>query len=51
MQGGGMELLNQENIRKVGEKKTYKHLNILEVDVIKQVDMKEKKLKTISQEN
>ena len=32
----GMELPNQEKIRKLGEKKTYKYLSILEADTIKQ---------------
>ena len=31
----GVELLNQEKIRTVGEKETYKYLVILEVDTIK----------------
>ena len=33
----GMELPNQEKIRTLGEKKTYKYLGILEADTIKQV--------------
>ena len=37
-----MELLNQEGIRKLIEKETYKYLNILEADTIKQVEMKGK---------
>ena len=36
----GMELPNQDKIRTLGEKETYKY--ILEVDNIKQVEMKEK---------
>ena len=36
----GMELLSQEKIRTIGEKKTYKYLGILEADTTKQ--MKEK---------
>ena len=38
----GMELPNQDKIRTLGEKETYKYLGILEVDSIKQVEMKEK---------
>ena len=41
----GIELPNQEKIRMLGEKKTYKYLEILEADTIKQVEMKEKKIK------
>ena len=37
-------------IRTLGEKETYKYLGILEADTIKQVEMKEKNLKRISQE-
>ena len=37
-----MELPNQEKIRPLGEKETYKYLGILETDTIKQVEMKEK---------
>ena len=40
-----MELLNQEIIRTLEEKETYKYLGILETDTIKQEDIKEKKLK------
>ena len=36
---GGMEPPNQDKIRTVGEKKTYKHL---ETDTIKQMEMKDK---------
>ena len=32
-------------IRSLREKETYKYLGILEVDIIKQVEMKEKKIK------
>ena len=42
---GGMELQNQDKIRTLGEKETCKYLGILEADTIKQVEMKEKKLK------
>ena len=38
----GMELPNQDKIRMLGEKETYKYLVILEGDTIKQVEMKEK---------
>ena len=37
----GIEWLNQERIRIFGEKENYKHLEILEADTIKQVEMKE----------
>ena len=33
----------------LGEKETYKYLGIFESDIIKQVDIKEKKLKRVSQ--
>ena len=35
-----VELLNQEKIRMLGVKKTYKYLGILEADTIKHVEMK-----------
>ena len=38
----GMELLNQDKIRALGEKETYKYLGILKADSIKQVEMKDK---------
>ena len=38
----GMELPNQDKIRTLGEKETYKYLGILEADTIKQVEVKEK---------
>ena len=47
----GMEQPNQEKIRMLGEKETYKYLEIQEADTIKQVKMKEKILKRVSQEN
>ena len=47
----GVELLNRVVIRTLGEKETYKYLGILEADTIKQVEMKEKKIKTVSQKN
>ena len=34
-QTNGMELPNQDKIRKLGEKETYEHLGILESDTIK----------------
>ena len=37
----GMELPNQDKIRTLGEKETYKYLGILEAHTIKQVEMKE----------
>ena len=37
----GMELLNQDKIRTLGKKETYKYLGILEADPIKQVEMKD----------
>ena len=40
-----IELPNQEKIRTLGEKQTYKYLGILEADTIKQVETKEKNLK------
>ena len=46
----GIELPNQEKIRTLGEKETYKYLAILEADTIKQVEMKEK-IKRVSQKN
>ena len=38
----GMELPNQDKIRTFGKNETYKYLGILEVDTIKQVEMKDK---------
>ena len=38
----GMELASQDKIKTLGEKETYKYLGILEVDTIKQMEMKEK---------
>ena len=35
---GGMELPNQDKIRTLGEKETYKYLGILEANTIKQVE-------------
>ena len=37
-----MELPNQDNIRTVGENETYKYLDVLEANIIKQVEMKDK---------
>ena len=47
----GIELLNQERIRTLGEKKNYKYLGILEANTIKQAEMKEKNNKKVSQTN
>ena len=41
----GMERPNQDKIRTLGEKETYKYLGILEADTIKQVEVKEKERK------
>ena len=38
----GMEIPNQDKIRTLGEKETYKYLGILEADTIKQVEIKDK---------
>ena len=38
----GIELPNQDKIRTLGEKETYKYLGIMEADTIKQVQMKDK---------
>ena len=38
----GIELPNQEKIKMLREKETYKYLGILEADTIKQAKMKEK---------
>ena len=46
----GVELANQEKIRTLGEKEIYKYLGILKADTIKQVEMKEKIKKSISEE-
>ena len=52
MKSDRQHILNQEKIRTLGEKETYKYLGILETDTIKQVEMKEKKIKKrIYQEN
>ena len=40
-----MELPNQDKIKTLAEKETYKYLGILEADTIKQVEMKAKILK------
>ena len=47
----GIELLNEEKIRTLREKEMYKYLVILEVDTIKQAEMKGKIKKWISLEN
>ena len=41
----GIELPNEDKIRTLGEKETYKNLGILEADTIKQAQIKEKILK------
>ena len=41
----GVELLNQVIIRTLGKKETYTYLEILEADIRKQIEMKEKKKK------
>ena len=46
----GMEPPNQDKIKTLGEKETYKYLGMLEADTIKQVEMKEKIRKNISGE-
>ena len=38
----GIELPNQDKIRTLAEKETYKYLGIIEADTIKQVEMKNK---------
>ena len=38
----GIELPNQDKIKILGEKETYKYLRILEVDTIKHTEIKEK---------
>ena len=38
----GIELINQEKIRTLGEKETYKYLGMLEADTIKHAEMNEK---------
>ena len=46
----GVELPNQVEIRTLGEKEIYKYMCILKADIIKQVEMKEKFKKSISDE-
>ena len=46
----GVELPNQVIIRTLGKKETYKYSGILEPDTFKQVEMKEKIKKSISEE-
>ena len=38
----GMELPSQDKIRTLGEEETYKYSGVLEADIIKQVEMKDK---------
>ena len=45
----GIQLPNREEIWKFGEKETYEYLEILKADIIKEVEMKEKK--RVSQTN
>ena len=47
----GMELTNQDKIRTLGEKETYKYFVILETDTIKLIEMKENIKKRIFQAN
>ena len=47
----GIELPNQDKIRTLAENETCKYLGILEAGTIKQVEMKDKIQKRISQEN
>ena len=47
----GMELPNQEKVRTLAENETYKYLDIIEADNIKEGEMKDKIFKNISQEN
>ena len=44
----GIELPNQERMRTLGEKETYKYKGILEADTIKEMKMKEKNKKRVS---
>ena len=46
----GVELLNQVDIRTLGEKETYKYLGILEGDTINKWKWKKKFKKSISEE-
>ena len=45
----GIELPNQDKIRTLGENDAYKYLGILEADTFKQVQMKDKIQKNISE--
>ena len=47
----GTELLNQDKIRTLAENETYKYLEMLEADTVKQVEMENKIQKRISKEN
>ena len=47
----GMELPDQDKLSTLGEKETYKYLGILEADIIKQVEMKDKIFKKMYPEN
>ena len=46
----GIELPNKEKIKTLGSKETYKYMGIMEADIIKQVEMREKLKKSVSRE-
>ena len=46
----GKEIPSQDKIRTLGEKETYKYLSILEADIMKRQEMKDKIKKNISEE-
>ena len=48
---GRNRITKLEKIRIFGEKETYKFLGILEADASKQLEMNEKILKSVSQDN
>ena len=48
---GVTEQTNQECIRVLDEKENYKYLIILEADIIKQMEMREKNKKSLPQKN
>ena len=43
----GIELPNQESIWRLGEKENYKFFGLLEVDIPKQTERKEKKIRKV----
>ena len=45
----GDKLPNQEKLRTLGKMETYKYLGILEVDTIKNLEMKKKKILKVGQ--